>query len=267
MDNQVGFSVQGGWFAVDDDQTTFSGSIPGEGGGGIDYQGGTDHAEEVGLLNCFLRIEPVLLREGFTEEGYFRLVDPAAGVIGDLSLPDHGMEFPGGDPMPAFDAAAEFKIPVNAPDGPAPCPLVEIIDILGNDGHQVGLLESGDGQMSRIGEGVFHDLQELSRELIERFWIGQEGGNIEDVNIFRIAVKAVSGTEVRNSALGGYAGAGQKYNSAGLVDISFKLPNQLQVDHLLVTSRKMFRPVIAIADRGIFANCSFSKLCYNYSDL
>jgi hypothetical protein len=141
------------------------------------------------------------------------------------------MEFPGGDPMPAFDAAAEFKIPVNAPDGPAPCPLVEIIDILGNDGHQVGLLESGDGQMSRIGEGVFHDLQELSRELIERFWIGQEGGNIEDVNIFRIAVKAVSGTEVRNSALGGYPRPGKKDNPPGLVEVFLEFSDQFLVCH------------------------------------
>lgn len=182
---------------------TVPGSVAGERGGWVDYQGGAYHAEEVGILDCFLGVEPVILGEGFTEEGHLRLEDPATGVIGDLSLPDDRVEFPGGDPVFASHAAAELEISMDTPDGPGSSPLMEIVDILGDNGYLMVLLKAGDGQVSRVGAGPLQHFQEFGRELVERFWVGPEGGYIEEAEILRIAVETVSGAEVRDSALGG----------------------------------------------------------------
>lgn len=131
-------------------------------------------------------------------------------MIRDFPLPDEGIEFPGGYPVAALDTAADLEVAVDAPDGTASRPLVEVVDVLGNHGYPVGLLEAGDGQVSRIGPGFLHDRQELLGEAVEGSGVGQEGVNLKDVEIGGITVKAAGGAEVGDAALGGDPRPGQE---------------------------------------------------------
>lgn len=196
---------------VDDVDGRLPAGVPVQAGGGVDGQGCADDQQDVGRFDGVDRLfdhrdafaEPHDVRpqlaavRGLVPEADFRIADVEDFFLREGAVVDAGLR-------------ADFRqFAVQVDDAGAAGPFVEVVDILGDDGDVVVLLQRGDGFVGGVGSHVFQ-LEPLPVvEIQQQAAVGVpalDGGDGLRVVLFPEAAVVAEGAD---AALGADARAGQ----------------------------------------------------------
>ena len=133
VEDEVGFSIQGGWIVVDDHQPGIQRTVVRQSGGRVNRERRPEDQHQIGQSHGANRCVPVKLRQHFPKEGDVGFEDPAANTVRDIAVFNRWKKQLRLCSRAARLAAAVDMVAMHGVDGCGTCPLVVVVDVLGND--------------------------------------------------------------------------------------------------------------------------------------